>query len=439
MKFRDDSGVALLWTAIFIGVFAVFMAIAIDMGFMSWTGEHLQIGADGASLGGALLLRTNLDTARDVAQNVGVANYSGDEPIQLNRNDGNAAGGDIVFGRYRRTDGTFTPTMDSPNAVQVAARRTSGSLNGNTTLVFGPLYNAVNFEMQRDAIAMIKGGIGAGVVALDPDSPCALDMRGTAGFFEVNNGAIYVDSDHPDAACHSGQPEIDAEEIYIAGDTDHRWENQVDYTGELYTDENPIGDPLANLPEPNWNPVNDLGGIEVDGGATITVNPGVYLTGFVVRNGTLIVNPGVYILGELDINGGNFVANQAPGVMFYIVEDGPGSGNVDIRGNGVTDIVGLTPISYPDGPGVPAELADIPVPIFQARDNDTPSRILGTSNFSLEGTIYMPNNHLEIGGESENFANGLVANTLQAHGNGTLAIDYQGQFQDLPIHVWLVE
>lgn len=430
-----------MWVVIVVIVLIAFVGLTIDTGYLVWSSQQLQVGADGAALAGTALIRTDIPDARLAAQNIGLANVAATQVIQIGLNEANAPEGDIVVGRFDRATGLFDPNPTFNNALKAVARRTDTSLGGPIGLLFGPAFGVDTASLEREAIAMIKGGLGAGVIALNSTEQCAFNIRGTAGSFSVEGGIIYVNSDDPDAACHSGRPTLGVDELYITGDTDGRFDDQVNFDGDYYTGEDPILDPLADLPEPNYDPTNDFGTVSVEGGETLNVTPGYYSGGFNVRNGRLNVAPGLYILdGEgLDVNGGDLIAD---GVMFFIVDTTPEDNNdsrVDIRGNGVIQISGMTPIVYPLGPGVPSELENISVPIFQARDNTNDSRILGTSSFSIDGTIYMPSNHIDIGGTSDNFATGLIADTIEAFGDGDLVINYNDQFAPLPKTVYLVQ
>ena len=438
---QEEYGISTVWIALVLMILIGFVGLAIDTGYGVWTGQQLQIAADAAALGGGRAIKADVLEARAKAVEVALANVAAGEFVQLDVNIANAADGDIVVGRYDRSTQTFDPLATRVNAIKVVARKTDTSLNSPLSLIFGPIFGFDTWQLTRYAIAMTKGGLGAGVIALDPNVPCSIDIRGTAGLLSVIGGAIVVNSDSPDAACHAGLPSVVADEMYIVGGSDGGFDTKVNFEGDLYYDADPVPDPLALLPEPNWDPANDLGAVLVDDGATITVTPGYYSGGIKVRNGTLNVMPGIYILDGigLDDNGGNLFAD---GVMFYVVDSTPLDdieSHIDIRGNGIIQITGMVPLVYPDGPAVPSELADISVPIFQARDNTNDSRILGTADFSLDGTIYMPAAELEIGGTSENFATGLIANTIYEHGNGVLMINYDDQFARLPAIVFLVE
>jgi hypothetical protein len=134
------------------------------------------------------------------------------------------------------------------------------------------------------------------------------------------------------------------------------------------------------------------------------------------------MEPGVYIVEGAGfwVNGGNVIAPD--GVMIFVHE-----GPLNLEGNGIIDIVAPTEGDY-------AGLA-----FFQARDNYTAGRVLGTNNFSLDGMIYMQQAHLEIGGTSDSFSTGLIVDTLQSHGDGLLEINYKDQLPRIPPWPFIVE
>jgi len=429
-------GIATIWAVFTVIMMFAFVALAVDVGWAVFVGHQLGAGADAASLAGAMEARRSRSEARTQAVNLAAANAAAGDAIQLARNDENASAGDIVIGRYRRASRTFTPISSGlPNAVRVTARRTAGSLGGPAPTIFGSAFGLNTFDMQRHAIAMIGGDVGPGVISLNPSASCALDLRGNT-LMGVEDGAVVVNSGAANAACHSGKPDLNAAELHVHGGLDGGFEGQVDTDAEIFTGADPVPDPLAGLPEPNV-PSPDHGKVKLKGNKneTITLQPGYY-TGLEINNSkaNVVLEPGLYYIdGEFKYNGGTL--DGSAGAMFFI---GP-NGNIDIAGNGSFNLQGMTPISYPNGPAVPADLADIPVPIFQSRSNTTKADINGTNDWRLGGTIYIPSAQLEIEGTPGTFANGLIADTIQLRGTNDLLIDLDDNLPKVPRFVFLVE
>jgi hypothetical protein len=427
-------GIATLWVAISVIVLFAFVALAVDINFVTVAGRQLSNGADAAALAGVAEVRRDRSDARDQAVAFAAANVANSDAIMIRRNDANNAGGDVVIGKYNRANKTFTPTSAAeglPNAVSVRAARNDGSLGGAMPTLFASMFGVNEVNIERDAIAMIIGDVGPGVIALDPNAGCSLYMRGTSGTFTVANGVVQVNSDHVDAACHSGQPTMAVDEIYVTGGVDNNFESQVQFDGDLYQGTAPVPDPLAALPEPN-QPATNFGNVRVKSNETVTLQPGTYNS--LDIKGTVTMAAGLYyITGELKNNGGDIDATA--GVMLFIA---PG-GNIDIAGNGDFRIDGMSTTVYPAGPGVPVEIAGIKVPIFQSRSNTATAEFNGTTNWEIGGTIYAPSGKLLVRGTPGNFANGLIAARIETRGTADLYIDYTDQFPRIPRKVFLIE
>ena len=200
------------------------------------------------------------------------------------------------------------------------------------------------------------------------------------------------------------------------------------------------GETIFNLGEDLIDPVS--------GAKTkvLTLDPGWYPGGINLNQGTwddpvtgetyqlkLVLTGGVdaiYALGGgtngnsgLALSGGASLVGH--GVMLYIT-GGPGTGvaygKVDISGNAYIEI-------SPRGDLMPERVVDgeLGISIWQDRNNNTPAKLIGTSDFNLSGTLYFPSNHTEIGGTSEQFGNQLITGTLWLHGTGTIGIGYDGR------------
>lgn len=425
-RWKRREGVALIWTALIMVVLVAFVGLAVDFGLMVWTGQQLQIAADGSALAGAQWVHTDEVMVRDQAQLVASSNVAGGVNIQLDRNDGNAAGGDIVIGRYDRDERTFDPD-GFPNAVYVNARRTAASQNGALPLHFARIIGFNATDMQRDAIAMIGGGTGTGMLILDSDAECALTIRGNPTV-ELGGGAIQVNSTNSCGTCLTGNPEIISSGFNMVGDACLTGVNEDDVP-PLNPNSPPIPDPLASLPDPVFDPSDDLG--TISGGGNKNWLPGYYSGGIDLTGGTHTLAPGIYIIGGdgIDIRGNtNFIAD---GVLFY-VDEGP----VNINGNG--DIL-IRPLD----PDVNTDISEAGiyenVAIFQARDNDSEGLVNGTADNTFEGTYYFPNNKINLGGTANQFGDQFIAWQAEIFGNGEIILAVDGSIPAPGSRVFLVE
>src|SRR5436309_1120358 len=100
---RHRRGGVLVYTAIVLFVLIGFVGLAVDWGYMTWTAQKLQIGADAAALAGAQDVWHSQVDARAAALNIGSLNEAGGKKVLLNSNDTNDPNGDVVVGKYDRT------------------------------------------------------------------------------------------------------------------------------------------------------------------------------------------------------------------------------------------------------------------------------------------------------------------------------------------------
>jgi hypothetical protein len=455
------SGVAMIWTAIVGMLLILIIGICVDTAKVALVAQQLQNAADAAALAGGRLVKfedhPRMQT-RALAMTIGQLNFADGDPVQLDQNAGNQPDGDIVVGRYNRRTRTFTPSTEAANALKVVARRTD-QLHGPIPLNFGPIAGIDTANVSQYAIAMSAGGTGAGLIALK-HSGTGLHMNGTV-ILDVNDGDIQVNSFDDDAVRIIGTPEFLANEINTCGYFDPTGGYQ--FPEDLITQDqddgvDPIPDPLCPdpdggicLPAPAWDPASDLSDpcaptLKITEG-THVLQPGYYSGGFEITGGDVTLKPGIYILGGGPQGKGGLVVGGntnfcAMGVMFYVTDNG----KVDLAGTGN---MRMTPIG---AEGEACEFCDqsftygsntdyqyTGVTIFQARDNHNDACIVGTNLMDLDGTLYFPENHLDLTGTGDGFGNALIADTIEISGTGRIVINYDGRYDAPGTSSFLVE
>jgi hypothetical protein len=132
--------------------------------------------------------------------------------------------------------------------------------------------------------------------------------------------------------------------------------------------------------------------------------------------------------------------------MFYIK-----GGNVKITGGSgsttITEINNVDPGNDCSGNLVTyAGSSDVApyegMAIFQSRTNNLTANISGGSEVDVRGTIYFPNNHLDLGGTPSSLGIQVIAYTLTIHGTGNvdkLIINYDGRNRTPASRAYLVE
>jgi hypothetical protein len=418
---QRKRGITVVWVALTLTVMIMFGGLALDAGYVHVTGHQLQNAADASALAGAAkvgLYRVGVATQQDAindAVSTAAANQAAQANVQLD-----AAAGDVVLGSFDRSTAVFTANGTPMNACKVVTRRTTNSPGGALPLLFAPIFGFQTSDVTRQAIAMTGGTLGAGMIALHPTRQGSFTTNGST-VVNVVGGSIQVNSSHSSTATNvtgtAGQ--IIADQLRIYGGITTSGTPQLPTT---YTNTSPVPDPLAGLPSPVKANYTNYGSVNVAGNATQNIQPGYYPGGITMNNGTLNFAPGIYLIGPpgLRANGG---AINAPGVMFYFTSGDNGNqyGRLDLAGNVVLT---MTPPSSGPWAGV-SMFADRTAP-YPGNPNAVNS-LIGNPASSLSGTLYFPSTPLSIGGTSSQFANQIIASTIEVGGNGTLTVNYDGR------------
>jgi hypothetical protein len=426
-----------VWVVLVLFVIIGMIGFSLDVSYGLLVAQQLQNAADSASRAGARLVRSDAVGVRDEAVKLAYSNSAGTLRVQLDRNEANAADGDIVIGHYTRATRVFVPTLSSPNAVKVVARRTASSLNGSLPLAFAPAFGVDTIEIQRDAIAMVGGGTGAGLITLNETEKWTFRLSGnvTLEVFDISDpyadGAIQVNSINTGALKSDGDPTLVAEVINVKAP---EVTDPPDYDGETRTNQPRLADPLADIAPPGpteWG--TDQGEVKITGG-THFLQPGFYPDGIEMTGGNVYLAPGVYVLDGhgLEVMGGNIAGE---GVMFYVIDSTPGDNvpsHVNLTGNGSVEV---TPMDLETGGDYGGIL------IWQARDNTNEATIRGTDEFEgLEGTVYFPVADVDVTGTSDTFAiRQLICDSCGISGNGVVSINYDGRYPAPGTKVFLVK
>jgi len=409
------AGMVNVWVVLILLTVIGFVGLALDVAYGFMVGGQLQNAADAASLAGVQHVRDAPEDVRQAAIAIGLANRAAGAAVELSPNEANASEGDIVIGNYSRSTGVFTPTLYSPNAVKVVARKTGGALGGSLPLLFGPIFGVNTIDIERTAIAMIGGGTGAGLITLNETDPWTFRLSGTVtlSVYDQSNpngdGAIQVNSDDYRALKTDGTPTLLAEEINVHADS---VTDPPVFDGDVNTSQPRISDPLASIAEPtSWGP--NCGSFSATGG-TYSLTPGYYPDGISMTGGTVYLRPGLYVLdGQgLNVTGGNLIGN---GVMLFIVN----AGQIKLTGNGMVQLG-------------PPDLELQPyggILVWQQRGNSNEAEIRGTDQFEgLDGTVYLPSARADITGTSDSFKiRQLICDSAEISGVGTVTINYDGR------------
>ena len=245
---------------------------------------------------------------------------------------------------------------------------------------------------------------GSALVSLNPTKKHAFKVSGL-GDVVVQNGGIFVNSNHDEAIKASGKGTATADSISVVGWVHHQSLPRLTPTP---TKVSQITDPLAGLappPKPS-GPCNPP--INVPAFNDMTIDPGLYCGIHLSAMGNLTMNPGVYWFesGGMHITGqGDLIAN---GVLIYM---GPGTDGVKITGQGDFQV---TPPTSGDYQGLA---------VFQHPDNSSDLKVTGQGGGFISGTWYAPSAEIEVRGQGDLIVHAqLIGDTIDSTGTGDLII-----------------
>ena len=148
---RNRRGAILVLMVILLPVVLLLCAFAINMAYMELNRTEMYVAADAAARAGGkeyAITRSQADAIARAKQ-FALLNEVAGQPLQLSNSD-------LVFGSSQRPGlgrYVFSSGGSNPNAVQVTANRSSGSLDGAIPLLMPNLLGSSSFETQQSAIS----------------------------------------------------------------------------------------------------------------------------------------------------------------------------------------------------------------------------------------------------------------------------------------------
>lgn len=403
MKFRsDESGQALIFTALCMTILLGFTGLAVDVGMLFHAKRNLQIAADAAATAAGVdyLYNGSTTSAKAAGQAAatqnGVTNGSGGASVTINTppSVGPNAGTAGLFEAIVSTPNpTFFMRVFNRSSVTVAARAVA------TTIAGGP---CVYLTATSGNALYLKGSYdiespGCGWYINSPDSN-AVDVTGNGG--TVN--AAYVDVVGNATGNHSISP------------------TQATLNSASRT--NPYGDITGPTPGSGCTTgtggntstattlTGDLTASAPGNGNAICYSNAVTLNNVTLGNGIYVFENGVNINGTVAINGGTLdveggLYNQPSNTTLSIIA--PTSGTY----NGVALLVPAVNTSYPCNTSSPTQL----------------QLVFGSSSATLDGIIYAPCAQVYLQDNGGNVVGtGIVAGSLYDNASQITIPSYSG-------------
>lgn len=392
MSRSREAGQAIVVVALALVVILAILGLAVDMGYLRYTKRQLQTAADAAAMAGAAELPFG-----DVTS---------------------AAKTDSASNGF--TDGTngATVTVNNP---PLSGQHVGDSLYVETVVAkststfFAKAFGVTTVSLQARAVAHLGSGNNC-IFALDPDASGALSVDASASI--SSQCGIVVESSSGSALSCGSLASVSAPSIGVVGGVQDSLcgINPNPVTGIRVP--NP-SDPLAYLPTPSvgsctFGSQQTYTSKNSPASEPSTLNPGVYCGGINIQPGAYVVfNPGVYILVS---TGGVGNGNGNGGVG-----NGNGNGNKKITGGLTIDIgsnvstntstspYGVMFYNYGPAGGInfnftsfqSGNQVSLSAPttgtyqgllFFQDPGNTNAAQIIGSSSYntSLQGSYYFP-------------------------------------------------
>jgi Flp pilus assembly protein TadG len=388
-RLRSRRGSITVMTALSMPVVLGFAGLATEASLWYASKRTAQGAADSAAYSAAVISGGNLTQYRKQAQ--------------------------AVAAQYGLLDGTagVTVTVNSPP--------TSGVYNGTTGAVeviiqqpqtqsLSQLFLSAAPTVYARAVAKIgNAGLGC-VVSLDTAYLTGVGNNGntTVG---LQGCDIYDNATGPSSFTLSGVSSLSANSAHFGGGDQLGSNTTLTTTNGVFTNQQPIADPYAFLPNPTVSGSN-LGAISGSG----SFSPGRY-SGINLNSGNIAnLSPGTYYIdsGGIDLHGGATL--NGTGVTIILTSSSSTYGNVTIRGGSTLNLTAPTSGTFA---GV-ALYQDRNAPASNPTSNTAANSFNGGTAQNITGAIYFPNQSVSFGGGT---ASGgaqctqLIAQTVTFSGN----------------------
>jgi Flp pilus assembly protein TadG len=391
---RDRRGNYAMITALMAPVLIGSAGLATEGGLWMYVHQNLQGAADSAALSSATLYGLNVaGNLNNQAQSV-VATYG-----------------------YTVGNAGTTVTVNRPPA--------TGNYSGNNRAIevivttqqsrlLSSLFNTGNVTLRGRAVAL-PGSAGTGcVLSLNLTAAGGVTSKGTSGI-SLNQCSVYDDSNDTSALVNGGSATIDALSVNVVGQISGG--SGITTTQGVNVGISPISDPYANvvMPTPGSCDYNNK-----TYKTTVTINPGTYCNGIQLNAGAVVtMNPGVYIIdrGSLQMAGGATL--QGTGVTI-ILTSSTGSNYADATINGGATLAITAPSTGPTAG----------IAIFGDRNmpTNTTFKFNGGDTQVIGGAVYVPHGTLQYAGGNNADTNctQVIGDTVSFVGNSLLKINCSG-------------
>jgi len=392
---RDRRGNYAVITALMSPVLIGSAGLATEGGLWMYVHQSLQGAADSAAISAATQYGLNVNASLDNQAQSVIATY----------------------GYTVGTAGT-TVTVNRPPS--------SGSYSGNNQAIevivttqqsrmLSALFSSGNVTLTGRAVAL-PGNNGTGcVLSLNLTASGGVTSQGSSGI-ALNQCSLYDDSNNSSALVNGGSATIDALSVNVVGQISGG--SGITTTQGTNVGISPVADPYASVVMPTVGACDYNNKTYKNPGTTI--DPGVYCNGIQLNAGAVVtMNPGIYFIdrGSLKMSGGSTL--QGTGVTI-IFTSSTGANYADATINGGATLAITAPTT-----GATAGIA-----LFGDRNMPTSTtfKFNGGDTQTIGGAVYLPKGTLQYAGGNNASTNctQVIGDTVSFVGNSLLKINCSG-------------
>jgi Flp pilus assembly protein TadG len=391
-----EGATAVVVGLVFTGLVG-FAGLGTEVGLWYQTHRAMQAAADSAALGAAVALGTGGPKTIVTEAKATLAKYGYVDDI----------GGVTVTVNNPPTSGAYNGVA---NAVEVIVQQPQNAL-------FSAVFLSASPTISGRAVALQGAAANGCVLALDTGAKAATFGNGTTNV-NLTGCQLDVNSNSSAALTLVGGAEITTDSANIVGGVSGM--SGLTTVNGVRTGAVPVADPYANVALPSYQGC-DHSNFSAKSG--VTLSPGTYCGGIKVNAGASVeLNPGVYVLdqGSLSVAGNATVSGEGVTVVMTS-STGSNPATASIHGGATLDITAPTT-------GPTAGIA-----FFQDRTG-TPGTIndfSGGTTQNISGAIYFPTETITFAGGTNTGNNTtciqLIADEIDFKGNANLAINCTGK------------
>jgi hypothetical protein len=381
-----------------LGVIVAIVALCLDGGRMAEERRRVRTAADAAALAGGFSLYNNY-AANHGTDPQGDAKATALASAAANGYDNDGVNS-VVTVNIGPASGNFAGQAGYVEVI----------IQSNIQATFGAAITGSGLSLQGRAVASGQPQ-NIGLLVLNASSNAALTASGSASL--KVNGSIVVNSTSASAISLSGSATLTAPIFDVTGNVSTSGGSSIN--GTVLNGMPPAADPLRNLAAPS---ILSYALQTIEDGVT-TLLPGIYMGGINLAGGAAVtLQPGLYILlgGGLQLAEGSTLIGE--GVCLYST----GLGAIQINGSGK---VSLSPPTSGPYQGIS---------IFQDRANSQNVSITASASTNVTGLVYAPsaNVTLSVGAGGGTTGGAFICSTLTIAGNATCSVNMGANYAPVP-------